>query len=375
MVGLSPIEQMPVIMLLVTMAVLLSISYLVTDASLKGTREVSFEIKSDSLDKQYLFWLGIIVPIGIFFYLEYFVFLSNKIGFNSVGFKAFFDESKLPLGVLALSPIFGVIVSNIHKSIQTEKEIIASEGKNTIDSFYAHYKYTTEEFRRLDEKKQRLIIMNPNYLYKKAFPEASYINGVGCKSESFVEELIFYTTNINNLISNIGIMDFKTYKNKKVNNIKETVSEFMYMDTDLFKGIDYYKLEIFKLLEVEAKLKEKFDVYDSYIHYHNENFENPYFEYEQSKAHEQQNWHILQYPELISEDYILDNVIKFLKVISQTVKMIFFLVNKVLDILDSRNAVVSFSLLELRNSTSMVDSFSEILKLRKLEIEYEINGY
>lgn len=333
------------------------------------------KLNDESLDKQPLFWFAVLSPIVLFLIFGLVIWKDYIPDLSKDGLDKFAEISKFPLAILALSPIFGVIVSNIHKSIQTEKEIIASEGKNTIDSFYAHYKYTTEEFRRLDEKKQRLIIMNPNYLYKKAFPEASYINGIGCKSEFFVEELICYTTNINKLISNIGILDFKTYKNKKVNDIKETISEFMYIDTDLFKGIDYYKLEVFKLLEVESKLKEKFDIYNNYIHYHNENFENPYFEYEQSKAHEQQNWHILQYPELISEDYILDNMIKFLNVISQTVKMIFFLVNKVLDILDSRNAVVSFSLLELRNSTSMVDSFSEILKLRKLEIEYEINGY
>ncbi|MEY0880788.1 hypothetical protein AB7194_11105 [Providencia stuartii] len=181
MIGLSPIEQMPVIMLLVTIAVLFAISYLVTDASLKGTREVSFEIKSDSLDKQYLFWLGIIVPIGIFFYLEYFVFLSNEISFNSTGFKAFFDESKLPLGVLALSPIFGVIVSNIHRTIQTEKQIAVTERKNIADSFYSHNKYIVEEFKLIKEESVAFDIAFqisfPNKLYKIIYKESSIKDG------------------------------------------------------------------------------------------------------------------------------------------------------------------------------------------------------
>lgn len=181
MVGLSPIEQMPVIMLLVTIAVLFAISYLVTDVSLKGTREVSFEIKSDSLDKQYLFWLGIIVPIGIFFYLEYFVFLSNEISFNSTGFSTFFDESKLPLGVLALSPIFGVIVSNIHRTIQTEKQISVSEQKNISDSFYSHHKFIIDEFKAVikkqSETKLEISILSPNTLYSEIYYKSNFILG------------------------------------------------------------------------------------------------------------------------------------------------------------------------------------------------------
>ncbi|MDM9283984.1 hypothetical protein QU814_12535 [Providencia rettgeri] len=181
MKGTSPIEQIPVIMLLVTIAVLFAISYLVTDASLKGTREVSFEIKSDSLDKQYLFWLGIIVPIGVFFYLEYFVFLSNEINFDSAGFSVFFDESKLPLGVLALSPIFGVIVSNIHRTIQTEKQISVSEQKNISDSFYAHHKFIIDEFKSVIKKQPEteleISILSPNTLYSEIYKKSNPVLG------------------------------------------------------------------------------------------------------------------------------------------------------------------------------------------------------
>jgi hypothetical protein len=181
MKGTSPIEQMPVIMLLVSIVVLFAISYLVTNAYLKGSRDVTFEIKFDSLDKQYLFWLGIIVPIGLFFYLEYFVFLSNEISFNSTGFTTFFNESKLPLGVLALSPIFGVIVSNIHRTIQTEKQLSVSEQKNISDSFYSHHKFIIDEFKSVIKKqpetKLEISILSPNILYSEIYRKSNFMLG------------------------------------------------------------------------------------------------------------------------------------------------------------------------------------------------------
>ncbi len=220
MVGLSPIEQMPVIMLLVTIAVLFAISYLVTDASLKGTREVSFEIKSDSLDKQYLFWLGIIVPIGIFFYLEYFVFLSNEINFDSGGFSVFFNESKLPLGVLALSPIFGVIVSNIHRTIQTEKQIQVTEIKNISDSFYSHKKYIIEEFNTIKVAHEiienDIIIELPNKLYKKLYHKSTVANGFNESiDQDYLQSLKNKLNELNNVIQSMAT---KTKENNYIGN-------------------------------------------------------------------------------------------------------------------------------------------------------------
>ncbi|EMB3080660.1 hypothetical protein EX227_03440 [Providencia rettgeri] len=238
MKGLSPIEQMPVVMLLITIAVLFAISYLVTGAYLKGSREVTFEIKSDSLDKQYLFWLGIIVPIGIFFYLEYFVFLSNEINFDSAGFSIFFDESKLPLGVLALSPIFGVIVSNIHRTIQTEKQISVSEQKNISDSFYAHHKFIIDEFKSISEKYGDidkglvLTVSSPNALYKKIYKNSNISNGANDRISneflhslnSYLDLILFELASILHNASNI-----KTSKNndfiKMVQNLSELIDE------------------------------------------------------------------------------------------------------------------------------------------------------
>lgn len=238
--GLSPIEQMPVVMLLVTIAVLFAISYLVTEASLKGTREVSFEIKSDSLDKQYLFWLGIIVPIGIFFYLEYFVFLSNEISFNSTGFKVFFDESKLPLGVLALSPIFGVIVSNIHRTIQTEKQISVSEQKNISDSFYAHHKFIIDEFKSISErygdidKGLVLTISSPNALYKKIYKKSNISNGVNENiSNDFMNSLNGYLDLIHfelgSILHKVSISESTKNSNfiQMVQHLSELIDEFL----------------------------------------------------------------------------------------------------------------------------------------------------
>lgn len=189
MTKMSLLEQIPVIMLFVMISVYFAISYLIVNVFLKGSREVTFELKPDSLDKQYLFWLGIIVPIGVFFYLEYFVFLSNEITFNADGFKIFFEESKLPLGVLALSPIFGVIVSNIHRTIQTEKQINVTEVKNISDSFYTHNKYIIEEFRSIQCQNSylKMAVDSPNGLYKKIYPFSNIKHGYNeTISQSFI---------------------------------------------------------------------------------------------------------------------------------------------------------------------------------------------
>ncbi|WP_272682777.1 hypothetical protein [Providencia sp. PROV119] len=92
-----------------------------------------------SLDKQNLFWIAIFSPIVYFFLLGCIAWSGTEIDRSWNGFNKFLEISKLPLGILALSPIFGVFVSSVHRTIQTEKQIIVTENKNNSDYFKMRY--------------------------------------------------------------------------------------------------------------------------------------------------------------------------------------------------------------------------------------------
>lgn len=330
-------------------------------------------LNEDNLAKQPIFWIGIILPLVVAGWAEYNIILLNPNFLSFKEIKNFYEASTPALYITALTPTLGILISNIHKSIQTEKEIISSEAKNIIDLFYAHYEYTTEEFRRLDDKKNRLIVMNPNHLYRKVFPSASYLNGIGEKSMLFINELLFNTNKLNEIINEMNLNSLSINEENKTENF---IDALMRLDEDKLSSIDTYKNKIFKLLEVEmsSKFRGNFDVYNTYIRYSEEGFKNPYFDDEYEQADEQQNWHILEYPDLIAEDYTLDNANDFLKKISQTFKMIHFLVNKILDILDSRDKQSLLHLNNLRTSANLVDSISNLINARQNDIANEING-
>lgn len=139
-----------------------------------------------SLDKQNLFWIAIFAPIVYFFLLGCIAWSGTEIDHSWNGFNKFLEISKLPIGILALSPIFGVFVSNVHRTIQTEKQISATEiqitiaeAKNISDGFYSHNKYIIEELKSIKEKNDELemSIESPNRLYKKIYTNSNIKNG------------------------------------------------------------------------------------------------------------------------------------------------------------------------------------------------------
>ncbi|WP_272657041.1 MULTISPECIES: hypothetical protein [unclassified Providencia] len=147
------------------------------------------KITPDSLDKQNLFLIAIFAPIVYFFLLGYVAWDGTEIDRSWNGFNKFLEISKLPLGILALSPIFGVFVSNVHRTIQTakqistaERQIAVAEVKNISDSFYSHNKYIIDEFSSLSFRvkilNEDVNIKSPNKLYKKVFKKSSIKKGM-----------------------------------------------------------------------------------------------------------------------------------------------------------------------------------------------------
>ncbi|MEQ5565267.1 hypothetical protein ABN335_15245 [Providencia rettgeri] len=110
-----------------------------------------------SLDKQSLFWFSIVSPIVLFLIFGLIIWKDYVPELSAAGLTKFYDISKFPLAILALSPIFGVIITNIHKTMQTESQIKKAEiqinetkAKNITDSYFSHIKYVTEEFKKIE---------------------------------------------------------------------------------------------------------------------------------------------------------------------------------------------------------------------------------
>ncbi|EPG6064454.1 hypothetical protein [Proteus mirabilis] len=96
------------------------------------------------LTSQTLFWLSIIIPIFSFLYFGLFSWRGCIFRVDADGFKKFIEISTLPLGLLSLSIPFTSVVNNIHRTIQTNKQIESSEIKNNIDIYYSHKKNLRE---------------------------------------------------------------------------------------------------------------------------------------------------------------------------------------------------------------------------------------
>ncbi|MBD2799516.1 hypothetical protein ID854_03320 [Xenorhabdus sp. M] len=138
-------------------------------------------LDEERLDKQGLFWFATITPIVLFFIFGYLIWSNYTLRLDENGLNTFFEISKFPLSILALSPVLGLIVSNIHRTIQTnaqikrtEEQIRLTSMKNNMDAFYAHYKYIIEGLSEInihnhyhyDNFKFNNIKFKDNYLNK-----------------------------------------------------------------------------------------------------------------------------------------------------------------------------------------------------------------
>jgi hypothetical protein len=137
-------------------------------------------MNAEPLTRQPLFTAAIAAPIISFLALGYICWSGHSLDISASGFNNFLAISKLPLGALSLSIPFGVVVNNVHRTIQTDKQIKEAEKKNKIDFFYAHRKNTIEVLQNLEFKTlslpngyQKLEFSNCYSTYRKFYPNAS----------------------------------------------------------------------------------------------------------------------------------------------------------------------------------------------------------
>lgn len=110
----------------------------------ENTKNRWFTLDEKSLHQQRLFWICLITPFVVGFIIGLPVWFKYELAFNYQAYDFFMQISKLPLSIMALSPIATAFVVNAHKTIQTSKQINLLTRKNTQDEFYSHYKYMIE---------------------------------------------------------------------------------------------------------------------------------------------------------------------------------------------------------------------------------------
>lgn len=145
------------------------------------------ELNHSNLFKQKLFWLAIVIPLMTFITFGCWAWWGKSPALNAHGFERFLTISKLPLLFLAASVPLVSIVNNVHRTKQTEKQILESEKKNNADLYFTHFKHTIDLFNEITSKqlidyyggeKHTFKIKNKIALYNYIFNNSTPENGL-----------------------------------------------------------------------------------------------------------------------------------------------------------------------------------------------------
>lgn len=141
-----------------------------------------FELSHKNLFNQPLFLISIFIPLYLFLSIGFWSWKGHSINFTADGFNNFLTISKLPLLFLAAAVPLTSIVNNIHRTIQTEKQISEAERKNLSDVYYTHFKHTLELLKSITSEKftvsyrdqhLQFSFHNPISLYHTTYPNNS----------------------------------------------------------------------------------------------------------------------------------------------------------------------------------------------------------
>lgn len=162
----------------------------------KYTKNTLF-LNTDRLHLQYFFQIALLIPFIISMFLMFWVGHEHPPRWDSIGFNFFLDIQKLPLGILALSPILGAFIVYAHRSLQTEKQIKTAEKqleetqkKNKVDIYFSKRKFINEQL-ALFKTKEDEPINQPVSLYNKAFTlKENYEDSINIEFYKKLNELI-----------------------------------------------------------------------------------------------------------------------------------------------------------------------------------------
>ncbi|QGX38214.1 hypothetical protein [Permianibacter aggregans] len=96
--------------------------------------------EESGLFEQGLLWVSILSPFLYFLALGVVSWDGYSVSVTSEGLKKFLSISALPLGALSLALPLSVLVSRLHATKQTAKQIKITQQKNNLDLFHSHRK-------------------------------------------------------------------------------------------------------------------------------------------------------------------------------------------------------------------------------------------
>lgn len=166
-------------------------------------------LNDKNLVKQPLFWASIVAPLALFLYFGFFSWNGHNPQLDSNGLTNFYNISKIPLLFLASSVPLAAMVSNLHRTIQTEAQIIETKKKNTNDLYYSHFKFYTEAFSKiptyefeLSDSKKEVHLSHHFNLYRLIFPNYNLNeNATTDVNDDFFVELLSLWENVNELLN------------------------------------------------------------------------------------------------------------------------------------------------------------------------------
>lgn len=112
-----------------------------------------FKLDDRQLFNQPLFIIATSYPVYLFVLFGVWSWQGYSLDLSSQGYGLFLEISKFPLIILASSVPLGAIVNNVHRTIQTEKQIDDAGLKNRNDIYYGHVKFILDQFDKIKGKK------------------------------------------------------------------------------------------------------------------------------------------------------------------------------------------------------------------------------
>lgn len=198
-----------------------------------------------NLFQQKLFWISIFIPLTSFLLYGVWSWQGHTPDLSASGFETFYNISKFPLLLLASSVPLASIVNNIHRTIQTEKQIKESEKKNLSDSYYTHFKNTLDLFKNIQSKELSfgnegeeflLSINNPVRLYNNLYKNSSYDNGVNYKAcEEFKKTIKDEWDNINLALGNLWPLMVRNANNVQIRDLYKTLINLYRLESSFEK--------------------------------------------------------------------------------------------------------------------------------------------
>lgn len=238
-----------------TLWLIIFIAYLCMEA-IFITKKNALKMTATPLTEQYLFKAAIRVPVFSFLYFGFFSWWGHHPDFSPSGFSNFIETGKLPLGLLSLTIPFVAVINNIHRTIQTNTQILSSESKNKSDAFYSHQKNCIEFFtNQINHKynlylfknktptsvERKLTIKYPFRLYKSFYPTLSIENFDLTPSIKQTNKIMNAWNRFEQLFSILNAMQNKNILlRRRLKTLNAIEQHFLYLDKILqLSGISH----------------------------------------------------------------------------------------------------------------------------------------